>query len=527
MLLTNAPAKIPLPFASAGAKNTIPEASQIGIVDGAASLTDGFPPLTRTPLASGGKAPSGLDMNGILYELSAIVRWANAGGGYPFDATFVADSNVGGYPAGARVLRSDGTGYWFNTVDNNTTNPETSGAVAAGWLPDFTTGAATITMTNANVTLTQVQYGKPVIVITGALTANLNLIFPNIVGEWLIINTTTGAFTVTCKTSAGTGIIVNSVQGVAGDGINIYSAVNDAVSTMGELVYTAGGTSDALTITFTPAWRQWANGVPFMVRAGSANATSTPTIGATGLTAQTIVKGNGLALSAGDIAGAGHWLLMQYDSGLGKVVLLNPATGIVGKGMNFSATVSYSATASQPVGDFGKCVLLTGSSAITLTLPSFAGMPAGTTLTYVNFTGAVCTLSSTLNFQGCGYGPTTALPIGPAMALQIVYDGTSLDITSVSSNSLGWGQSYQNVTGTRALNTNYTNSTNRPIYVDVQGTATSAAPGIGAIIAGVTLPTLGGTASSQTLSKSFLVPAGAVYQITGTNITLSNWCELR
>jgi hypothetical protein len=330
MQLINAPAKLVLPFANAGAKNTIPTASQVGIVAGAASLTDGFPPLTRTPLAAGGVPPSGLDMNGILYELSAVIRWANAGGGYPYDSTFANDTNVGGYPKGARVMRSDGLGYWFNTADNNVTDPEGAGAVAAGWVPDFTTGAAAVTMTSANVTLTAAQYGKPIIVITGLLTANLNLIFPNIVGEWVVINGTTGSFSITCKTAAGTGVAVNSAQAIVGDGTNIYSAVNDAISLLGELVASAGGTADALTATFTPAPRTWPTGVPFMVRAASANATTTPTFTPNSgtLAAKTIVKGANAALAAGDIAGAGHWLVLQYDVTLDKVVLLNPALGI-------------------------------------------------------------------------------------------------------------------------------------------------------------------------------------------------------
>ncbi len=228
MQLSNAPGKLVLPFANSGAKNAIPVASQIGIVAGAASLTDGFPPLTRTPLAAGGVPPSGLDMNGIIYELSAILRWANAGAGYVYDGTFATDSNVGGYPKGARVLRSDGLGYWFNTTDNNTTDPEGAGAAAAGWVPDFTTGITAVTMTNANVTLTALQYGKPIIVISGLLTANLNLIFPNIVGEWTIINNCTGAFTVTCKTAAGTGVTVAFARTILGDGTNVVAANTDA-----------------------------------------------------------------------------------------------------------------------------------------------------------------------------------------------------------------------------------------------------------------------------------------------------------
>ena len=138
MQLSNSPGKLVLPFANSGNKNAIPVNSQIGITPGAASLADGFPPLTMTPVAAGGVPPSGLDMNGILFQLSAILRWANAGGGYAYDSTFANNSNVGGYPKGARIMRSDGLGYWFNTVENNTTDPEAAGAAAAGWVPDFT-----------------------------------------------------------------------------------------------------------------------------------------------------------------------------------------------------------------------------------------------------------------------------------------------------------------------------------------------------------------------------------------------------
>ena len=332
MQLTNTPAKLVLPFANAGAKNTIPTASQIGITAGAASLVDGFPPLTRTPIAAGGVPPSGLDMNGILYELSAILRWANAGGGYAYDAAFATDSNVGGYPKGARIMRSDGLGYWFNTVENNTTDPEDAGSAAAGWVPDFTNGVTAVTMTSANVTLTPLQYGKPIIVITGTLTANLNLIFPAIVNEWTVINNTTGPYTITCKTASGTGLVVNTAALIVGDGTNIQSAVTDAAAILGGTVSTAtDGTADAITATFAPVPRYPSNGVPLSVRATAANTTTTPTFTPNSgvIAAATIVKGNNLPLAVGDIAGAGHWLELAWDSTLSKWVLLNPAKGVI------------------------------------------------------------------------------------------------------------------------------------------------------------------------------------------------------
>lgn len=131
MKYANIPAKVPVPFANSGSKNAIPTASQIGITAGAASLTDGFPPLTFTPVAAGGVPPSGKDFNGILNLLSENTQWSNAGAFYSFDSSFA--STIGGYPKGAVVLRSDGGGFWQSTVDDNTTDPETS--TASGWVP--------------------------------------------------------------------------------------------------------------------------------------------------------------------------------------------------------------------------------------------------------------------------------------------------------------------------------------------------------------------------------------------------------
>lgn len=232
MLQSNAPAKLVLPFANSGAKNTIPAASQIGITPGAASLTDGFPPLTRTPLVAGGIPPSGLDMNGILFALAGINRWSNAGGRYYYDALFATDAEVNGYPKGAVVLRTDGQGGWLNTEDNNETDPEAGGA---GWVPDFQYGITTIEMTNANVTFNALQAGRPIVIINGTLTANLNLILPTYLKTWTIVNNTTGNFIITAKTSGGTGVALT--QGAStviyGDGTNIGIASNSGGGAVG------------------------------------------------------------------------------------------------------------------------------------------------------------------------------------------------------------------------------------------------------------------------------------------------------
>lgn len=96
----------------------------------------------------------------------------------------------------------------------------------------------------------------------------------------------------------------------------------------------AGGTADALTGDYTPNIAAIENGLTLYVRAGSANATTAPTFSPDGLTAKAIVKGAGAALAVGDIAGAGHWLELNFDSALDKWVLLNPAFGVNAQPVN-------------------------------------------------------------------------------------------------------------------------------------------------------------------------------------------------
>lgn len=131
MTAAQIPTKFPIPWgnsAGGGFIRSIPTDSQIGIQNGAASLTDGFPPLTFIPVGSGGVPPFGQDFNGIFNQLSAWARWTAASGIAPWDSSF--STAIGGYPKGAVVSGTSAGTLYVNTVDNNTTNPNSSGA---GW----------------------------------------------------------------------------------------------------------------------------------------------------------------------------------------------------------------------------------------------------------------------------------------------------------------------------------------------------------------------------------------------------------
>jgi microcystin-dependent protein len=219
------PTKIPVPFgyaAGVGEITTpIPTASQIGVVNGRASLHDGFPPLTFLPLTAGGVPPFGADFNGILNEITSITQWQQAGGFFPYDSSF--STAIGGYPVGAIIQAANYQGFWLNITNGNTTDPDTGGA---GWTSLVFKGLQAITVTTANVTVTQLQSAYPILVISGALTGARSLILPAVVGQWIIQNNTTGAFTLTVKTAAGTGVVATQSQStyLYGNGTNIYFA---------------------------------------------------------------------------------------------------------------------------------------------------------------------------------------------------------------------------------------------------------------------------------------------------------------
>jgi hypothetical protein len=217
MQTSNKPALIPVPFADTGTKNVIP--TNPPATPGLASLQLGFPPVTMIALPAGGIPPEGADFNGILNLISAASRWSQAGGGYTYDSDFA--TAIGGYPKGSVLVNTAGDGFWISLVDNNTADPDAGGA---GWVPAFNQGINAITgLTNANVTLTSAQSAKPIITLAGTLTGNIQIIFPATQQQWLVVNGTTGAFTVTCKTAAGTGVAVSQggAARIYGDGANI------------------------------------------------------------------------------------------------------------------------------------------------------------------------------------------------------------------------------------------------------------------------------------------------------------------
>lgn len=113
------------PFASQGDKTTLP-------VDAtgtqAASLQEGFPIITSTPITQGGIPPQRTDFNGLGFLTTSHNYYAQNGGTFTFDQS-VSDA-IGGYPEGAVLWGTQGDSPILvkSLIGNNTfnfvTNPE-------------------------------------------------------------------------------------------------------------------------------------------------------------------------------------------------------------------------------------------------------------------------------------------------------------------------------------------------------------------------------------------------------------------
>ena len=79
-----------------------------------------------------------------------------------------------------------------------------------------------------DVTLTALEQRCDQLILTGVLTGNINVIVDTTKARWYIYNNTSGAFTLTVKTSAGTGVAVTQGKRavLACDGVNVVSALS-------------------------------------------------------------------------------------------------------------------------------------------------------------------------------------------------------------------------------------------------------------------------------------------------------------
>lgn len=138
----------------------------------------------------------------------------------------VVSANTTGFTAGRIPLY---------IVTTNTTAAESYTDERAWVDPHHMTHQASVSITTADVTLTAAQARCNIIVLSGTLTGNRNLIVPNY-WQGTVINSTSGSYTVTVKTSAGTGeeVTQSTSEIVVADGTNVVLATPATASAVSD-----------------------------------------------------------------------------------------------------------------------------------------------------------------------------------------------------------------------------------------------------------------------------------------------------
>lgn len=110
------------------------------------------------------------------------------------------------------------------------------------------------TVATGTYTLTPVEYANTIQEYFGALTGDVVIVLPSTVQVWYLNNQTSGAYTLTFKTSAvgGAAIVVPQGQTVAAicDGTNVYNAASSAVGAVTSLTL-GSGSAAAPSLNYT------------------------------------------------------------------------------------------------------------------------------------------------------------------------------------------------------------------------------------------------------------------------------------
>lgn len=96
-------------------------------------------------------------------------------------------------------------------------------------------------------------------------------------------------------------------------------------------------------------------------------------------------------------------------------------------------------------------------------------------------------------------------------------------------SSLGYGQTWQNLTASRAFGTTYYNTTGKPIFVFVSLASMPASSVATLTVGGVTASScsMGGTAGATSGTLFAVIPPSVGYSVANGGATLGTWSELR
>ena len=323
-----------------------------------------------------------LDYTILASDRASVLVWAGGAGNFTFDPT-VDGMFVGVRNAGSGVLNIPVSSGTINGAASVALQPGEACFVFGNGTNAFTVGEGrptTFPITRilidvagtGDYTESATEAANLIQEFTGTLTGARNVIVPTAPGIYFATNSTTGAFSLTIKTAAGTGVVLEQGKRIilTCDGTNVvnstpwltpmadlamggYKFLNcaaaaalDQFATLAQVQnasanYAAdSGAANAYVAAFTPAVTSLVAGQRFLVKAANAN-TASSTVNPNGLGATAIKRFTpyGLYNLVGGEICASQMMDLSYDGT--QFQLMNPAqNGIPGEIMAFGgATV--------------------------------------------------------------------------------------------------------------------------------------------------------------------------------------------
>ena len=303
----------------------------------------------------------------------------------------------------------------------------------------------------------------------------------------------TGAFT-TLTATTGTITTVNATT------VNATTSTTTGVTTTGTLTFSGGG-----SMTKPPE-----PGIQSITSSVAANAL-TVTLSPTTLDFRSSTLGSGTVVSR--VISSPVSVVVSSGSTLGTVSAVQ--SRIVVLALDNAGTVELAVVNISGGTD------LTETGLISTTAEGGAGAADSASTVYST------TARTSLAYRVVGYVESTQATAGTwATAPSTIqgYGGQAL----ASMSSIGYGQTWQNLTASRALSTTYYNTTGKPITVSlIVGPTGGSSTQVSLTINGQTAAQFNSTPTSISPCVTAIVPPSGVYSATMSAGQLGSWYELR
>jgi hypothetical protein len=262
-----------------------------------------------------------------------------------------------------------------------------------------------------------------------------------------------------------------------------------------------------------------------VVATGNVTGGNISTGGALAVTGIANVTGN--INAAANVNATGNVVVVGNVNVTSNISANNISTGnsvSVGLDLGVSGNITGSGTTHSLSGNLSVgSNIAAGNISVTSSLSATTGTFTSTVITTSKFTNLKdsdnYTITKIDNDGTMAANSASSLPTQQAV----------VEYVGQAASGIGYNQTWQSVTSSRALGTTYTNSTGKPIMVFTKVTWTLDFDGaLTATVDGVDVAYF--SAHTATAAVNFLVPVGSSYSVSSanaTNVALSQWNELR